>query len=287
MRLLRSAAAAAGICALVLAGCGDTSSVPGGGRVEHFDSGRKLTWPAPKLRDPKTVTLRDGKNDLRLDPKRDYVLKLPGNRPLRAEGGLRIYGGHNVVLVGGTVDVTDASPGVLLHAQTGTMHVEGVRFTGKRLTEGIDLDEGEGATVQLQNIYVDTVHGSYETNHADLMQAWAGPRKLLVDGFYGKTQYQGFFLLPEQHTDGPPPRLFDLRNVHIVAPTGGYALWRSPSNFPLRTSNVTVRPNLKKGGPDQWLWPKPSSGDPSWKSVRVGAPGRLAKRALSAGQSYP
>jgi hypothetical protein len=281
----RLAAATATIALAATGGCGGGTS--DSGTSSPPKGKQEVSWPAPKLDHPKTVELKDGKNDLQLDLHRDYVLKLPRDRPLDVPGGLRIYGGRNVVLIGGTVNVTDRSPGALLHDQTGTMHLEGVRFTGKQMTEGIDLDQSKGATVQIENVYVDTVHGSYATNHADLMQSWAGPRRLLIDGFYGRTQYQGFFLLPNQHYDGPPPKLFDLRNVYIDAPTGGYALWRSPSNFPLRVSNVFVRPNLQKGGRDQWLWPKPSTGDPSWRKVRVGAPAQVAKRTAAAGTSYP
>jgi hypothetical protein len=197
---------------------------------------------------------------------RDYVLKLPRGRPLIAPQGLSIWGGHNVVLVGGTIFVPDRSGAAQLQAQTGTIHIEGVRFSGPKLMEGIDLNEPRGATVELENLYIDTVHGSYTTNHADLIQSWAGPRRLLVDGLMGSTQYQGFFLLPNQLDKGPAPQLFDLRNVYINDRQGAYALWlQTKPRVPLHTAGVFVTPNPARTWRGWWLWPKP--GDATWSQV--------------------
>jgi hypothetical protein len=244
--------------------------------------------PGAAVAAPKTIKLRPGKTDLRLDPRQDYVLQLPRTRPLVAAGGLRIFGGRDVTMVGGTVHVPDAAAAALLHDQTGTIRIEGVRFTGRRLREGIDLWQTRGAVVQLVNISVATVHGSYATNHADLLQTWAGPRRLVVNGFEGSTEYQGFFLLPNQLYDGPAPELFDLRNVFIRAPRGAYVLWRSShASYPLRVHDVWVQPNRRRGGPNTWLWPRPSTGNTSWHGVHVGTPPRNELRRLrSAGLHY-
>ncbi len=245
-------------------------------------------WPAPPLHDPQTVQLTERNTNLRLDPRRDYLLRLPHGRALQAPHGLTIWGGHNVVLVGGTVNVPDRSGAALLEGQTGTIHIEGVRFTGPQLMEGFDLSEASGATVQLENIYLATVHGSYTTNHADLIQTWAGPRRLLVDGLVGSTEYQGFFLLPNQHDSGPPPELFDLRHVYINAAHGAYVLWRQTNpSFPLHLQDVVVTPERQRNSPDWWFWPKPSTGDRSWAAVRVeGAQPDSVGAVRSAGLSY-
>jgi hypothetical protein len=271
----------AGFAGLLFACGGRASAVAPGS-----EGGHGVTWPAPKLRDPITLAVRSGHTNLRLNPRRDYVLRLP-SRPLVAPGGLRISGGHHVVLVGGLIHVTGRAGGMLLQGQTGTIHIEGVRLTGRAMVEGIDLSEGAGAVVQLQNIWIDEVHGSQATNHADLIQTWAGPRRLRIDGFVGKTGYQGFFLLPNQHFRGPPPERFDLRNVFINAASGGYALWRQTKpGFPLSTRNVWVMPNARRSGRNLWLWPKPSSGDRSWKDVRAGRPLDLIRRVKAAGLDY-
>ncbi len=249
----------------------------------------KPAWPAPALHDPQVIQITSANTNVVLNGNRDYILKLPMGKPLQAPHGLTIAGGHNVVLVGGTVNVPDRSGAVQLEAQTGTIHIEGVRFTGPQLMEGFDLSESDKATVELENIYIDKVHGGFTTNHADLIQTWAGPGRLLVDGLWGSTQYQGFFLLPNQHYDGPPPTLFDLRNVYINDSQGGYALWLQTSpRVPLHLSNVAVTPNPVRTWRGWWLWPKPSTGDTTWNQVASthSPPAATHPRIASAGIDY-
>jgi hypothetical protein len=249
----------------------------------------RLPWPAPVLTRPETVRLTSANaGSLRLDSNRDYKLVLPANGPLRAPNGLRISGGHNVVLVGGTIDIPGHSGAGELQDQTGTIHLEGVRFTGTQLMEGLDLQE-PNATVELENIYFATVHGTYTTNHADLIQTWAGPKRLLIDGLYGTTQYQGFFLLPNQHYTGPAPQLFDFRNIYINDQGGAYALWLQTSpRVPLHVSNVNVTPNAARTWRGWWLWPKPVNGDTTWSQVKsaAAAPPPMAKQIATAGLGY-
>lgn len=273
------------LAAPAIAGCMSTQS-PG----ETVPSGAAaLAWPAPKLRNPTTITLTaHTPSRLELNPATDYVLRLPLGRPLDVPHGFEIVGGHNVVMVGGTLRIERPSGAMSLIDQTGTVHIEGVRFTGRHLLEGFDLSESRGATVELERVYVATVHGSRGTNHADLIQTWAGPRRLLIDGFVGSTDYQGFFLLPNQHDSGPAPKLFDLRNVHIDD-HGGYALWlQSSPHVPLHVSNVTVSPNPTKQQRDEWLWPKPSTST-IWHAVTASPtiPERVASLARAAGTRYP
>jgi hypothetical protein len=250
-------------------------------------SASRPAWPAPALHHPQVIQLTPGHTKLALNLHQEYVLKLPRGRPLVAPQGLSIWGGHNVVLIGGTVYVPGQSGAASLAAQTGTIHVEGVRFTGPRLMEGIDLSEPRGATVELENLYIATVHGSYTTNHADLIQSWAGPRRLLIDGLMGATQYQGFFLLPNQQFTGPAPQLFDLRNVYINDRQGAYALWlQTTPRVPLRTSGVYVTPNPTRSWRGWWVWPKP--GDATWNQVRsAGAsPSAIQARIARSGVNY-
>jgi hypothetical protein len=240
-------------------------------------------WDRPLLRDPLAVVADATHRDLRLDPDRDYVVSL-GSGAATIPGGLTISGGHDVVLDGGHIAVPDAAGGLTLKGQTGVTWVHNLRISGPQLMEGIDLDQREpGATVVLRNVLVDTVHGSAATNHADLLQTWAGPARLLVDGFTGSTEYQGFFLLPNQHFTGPPPQFFDLRHVDIDD-RGGYALWRATgSTWPLLLQDVHVRPNPAKPARDWWLWPKPSTGDASWSAVSGSAPTESFVRPGGAG----
>jgi hypothetical protein len=274
----------------LLAGCGSQtharSNGASRGRGENDLNGEPNPWPAPSMRSPVTIDLTPSRTNLTLKPNVDYVLNLPRDEPLRAPQGLHVDGGHNVVMTGGVVDVPDAARALYLSDQTGIVHIEGVRFTGKELTEGIDLSEARGATVELEDIVIPEVHGSYTTNHADLIQTWAGPKRLLVDGFAGSTDYQGFFLAPNQLYSGPPPRLFELRNVFIDDRVGDYALWRAPG-FPMKVEDVQIEPNPKRPERDYWLWPKPSTGSRDWDAVRVGTGGQALQDVSAAGLKYP
>ena len=119
---------------------------------------------------------------------------MPKDRPWIGE--LNIYGGRNVVLIGGEVRIPspeeDPSFGkgedgkqkrsrraVYLQGTTGTIHIEGLLISGEGLHEGFNVAEREpGCIVQLQNIRCETLHGSFSANHADVVQSWAGlPRR--------------------------------------------------------------------------------------------------------------
>ena len=241
-----------------------------------------LSWAPPALTDPITLTVSDTKHNFKLDVAKDYLIKMPAT-PLKARGGLTISGGRNVVLIGGAIEAPSAKDApkatdrraVYLKGQAGTVHIEGLHIKGDDLAEAFNLDERLGAIVQLQNIRIETVHGSFSGHHADLVQTWAGPAELRIDRFTGFTDYQGFFLLPNQHfTDGPKPKLFDFRHINLTgSEKSAYLLW-SPGEkaMPVTLKEVWLKPNPKKTNRDQFLWPKPSSGDKSWEAVQVGTP---------------
>lgn len=255
---------------------------------------RPLSWAPPKLDKPETVQLGERRSHgLKLKKDRDYVVKLPADRPFVGE--LNIYGGRNVVIIGGEIRIPDGAEdpeyaegtkksrrAVYLQGSTGTVHVEGVHITGRGLQEGFNIAEREpGCVVQLQNIRVELLHGSYAKNHADVIQSWAGPAELRIDGLTGLTEYQGFFLLPNQHfpldKGGFLPKKWDFRNVNILGDLekSAYMLW-VPDNhgFPVEIDNVWVRPAARaKGSRDLFLWPKPNAkGDKTWEKVKEGVP---------------
>ena len=263
--------AAVAIAVLVLFGSSDDRERSRAG------TGPKLAWKPPALTDPQTVRPTASDRTLELDPGRDYRVDMP-DEPLSGPGGLSITGGRNVVLIGGTIDIAlngaepaiTARRGLFLQGQTGTVHVEGLLIRGRDLSEGIDLDQRAGATVQLQNIRVEGVHAldekHFSDNHPDVVQTWAGPAELRVDRLTGSTDYQGFFLHPTQFIR-EPPRLFDLRHVEIEGgPTSQYLLWQA-APFPLDIADVWIRP-ARGRPPAQTLWPAPEA----WRGVRTGAP---------------
>lgn len=276
------------LCAVVLH-ASIASSAPGGKAAAA-----KLSWAPPKLDHPETIELGDHRDwGLKLKKDRDFIIKLPKDRPFIGE--LNIYGGHNVVLIGGEIRIPDGEENpdyaegrkkskraVYIQGSTGTVHIEGIHITGKGLHEGFNIAEREpGCIVQLQNIRVELLHGSYSKNHADVIQSWAGPAELRIDRLTGFTEYQGFFLLPNQHfpldKGGFLPTKWDFRNINLVGDLqkSAYMLW-CPDNhgFPIEITNVWVRPaEKKKGDRDAFLWPKPKAkGDKTWEKVKVGIP---------------
>ena len=64
--------------------------------------GPALTWAPPALTAPETIPVTTANRQLRLDDAKDYVLDL-GDVPI--QGGVRITGGHHVVIVGGHIEI--------------------------------------------------------------------------------------------------------------------------------------------------------------------------------------
>lgn len=238
-------------------------------------------WDEPALSDPTTIELSPTNYVLSLSDSQDYVLECPSGG-LTLPSSLNVAGGHNVVLQNCDVELSNPDWAARFSYQTGTLWVEGVHFGGAQLTGGIQFQE-PGATVVLRDVLFDTVYGSQSTNHAELIQTWAGPARLLIDGLTGSTTYQGLFLLPDQYDSGPPPTVIDLRHIDIDDSQGAYALWLgdvagSPSNdesgaiLTWNVEDVYVVPNPARTWPGWWLMPQPSTGDPTWDNAMAGSP---------------
>src|SRR5690606_19980923 len=69
------------------------------------------------------------------------------------------------------------------------------------------------AVVQVQNIRVENLTGSYNSEHADLIQPWGGVRELRVDRLTGSTNYQGFYLV---QTQSGSIGTVTIRNVNLI-----------------------------------------------------------------------
>jgi hypothetical protein len=248
-------------------------------------SSAALKFSPPALVNPVTMAFPEGAASVVLDTTKDYVLTLPSGRALKNTHGLTITGGRNVVVIGGTVDVGDGVTGIRRAAYlskatpAGTTYIEGVRFissTQGSLTEGIDL-ASPGARVVLQNVAIGSpLAGSYATNHADAIQAWGGPAVLEVDGFTATTGYQGFFLLPNQHSTAAVQD-WSLNRIQLTGTPSGYMLWRDSGTYAIDCTDVYVTgSHIANGG----LWPNAAA----WKGVTVGvAPTTFA---ATAGDGY-
>jgi hypothetical protein len=177
-------------------------------------------------------------------------------------------GGRNVVFENCDIDLTNPDWAGRFSDQSGTLWIHDVHFGGADLTGGVQLQE-PGATVVMRDVLFDKVYGSQSTNHAELIQTWAGPGRLLIDGLTGSTTYQGLFLLPNQHYDGPPPTVFDLRHIDIDDSQGAYALWLGDvSDSPDGDASGAI---LTWNVQDVYVVPN-STGDPTWDSAQSGAP---------------
>jgi hypothetical protein len=238
-------------------------------------------WDRPSLSDPTTVQISDANHVLVLSQSQDYIVQCPPGT-LDLSAALNIWGGHNVVLEDCDFELTNADWAARFSNQTGTLWVHDVHFGGADLTGGIQMQE-PGATVVMRDILFDKVYGSLDTNHAELIQTWAGPSRLMIDGLTGSTTYQGLFLEPNQFDSGPPPAVFDLRHIDIDDSQGAYALWLGAVNgsppgdesaaiLTWNLQDVFVVPNPARTWPGWWLWPQPSTGDPTWDGVNAGAP---------------
>jgi len=192
----------------------DVEVVPGGGGGGGVippvsdGTGAKLQWrPHPDYRSFKIRNVTAGKNSL--DVGTDYLLVWP-DTPLRS--GVQIVGGRNIASFGGHIQPTTLnSPGqrgVQIHGGASgnsnrLIHIEGLLINGE-INEGVNIDLNGGLNVEihLSNMLIGSssrpLHGTYSGHHADLVQWWNGPHKLMIDGLTGYTDYQGFMMQPHQ-----------------------------------------------------------------------------------------
>jgi hypothetical protein len=244
-------------------------------------------WAEPSLASPTTLTITNQNRNLVLDQRKDYILECPVGS-VRLTWALVVWGGHNVVFQNCHIDVTIPNWAGAFKDQTGTLWIHDVHFGGRHLHGGVQLQE-PGATVVMRDVLFDRVYGSYTTDHAECVQTWAGPRRLLVDGLTCPTSYQGLFLLPNQFDSGSAPRMFDLRHVDIDDSRGAYALWLGDvkggmSAMRLHLQDIYVTPNPARVWRGWWLWPQPPAR--TWGHVMAGAPpGRHYVHATPGGAS--
>jgi hypothetical protein len=248
-----------------LAGCGGGATAT----VAAQGSGPRLRWAPPHLDDPVTIRLGDGYTTSRLPPDQDAVIELPDTVK---RGGVTIEGGHDVVIVGGQIAIPQGTPmgiennrfrtGVYIKGATGTVHVEGVRLAAGRGVEWDAVDvAAPRATVQLENIRADRLHGSLDGFHADVVQPWGGVRNLRIDRLTASSDYQGVTI----PVDAGPIGRAELGNVDVSglgdgSGGGGHLLWLTSGtegcdSYPvqLRRFYVEPRPQAKFS---KSVWPQ-------------------------------
>jgi hypothetical protein len=248
------------LASLLLAGCGGANADP---------PAELLRWPPPTLSNPERIELSQGYTHTTLALDQDATIQLPAGKKL---GGVTIEGGNDIVIIGGEIDVPASSSdagsgnryrtGLYVKGATGTVHVEGIRFGGSRGAEWDAVDiASPSATVQLENIRVDHVRGSFAGLHGDVVQPWGGVRSLRIDRMTASSNYQGL-MIP---ADLGPIREADLSHVDLHGldrrvEKGGHLLWLTSgasgcAAYPVRLKQVYVEPrsDLSLGGS---VWPE-------------------------------
>jgi hypothetical protein len=193
-------------------------------------SSNPLKWPAPSLVDPVTITLAAGQTSTVLDPKIDYIVKLPAEKKV---GATELIGGHHVVIIGGHVTVPGDEPqkepkishfaAFHLKHQTGTVHIEGVLIDNSAGGSGWDafFTNCPKAIVQIQNVRVEGLSGTFKGHHADICQIGHGVGELRIDRLTGTSDYQGLFLKIEENLRGKK-RFGDMKfsRINLIAIPG-------------------------------------------------------------------
>ncbi len=229
--------------------------------VSGSASAATLRWPQPTLVNPVTVTLGTGYTHTMLSTTRDYIVKLPATQK---RGGTWLEGGHNIVIVGGSITIpatmtaaatTSAQQtAIYVKGATGTVHIQGVLIDGAGggQFDGIDVNAPQ-ATVQLQYDRIINIRGGESSWHGDVVQPWGGVKSLRVDHFTGSSNYQGLFLDPSAGAIGS----VQLSNVNLVATTtgpldgGGVLLWLNNEASTCTKYPITLE--------NTWLAPRPGS----------------------------
>lgn len=248
------------LAALLLAGCGGADSDP---------SGELLRWPPPILSDPERIEVSEGYTHITLAPDEDATIHLPAGKK---RGGVTVEGGNDIVIIGGEIAVPASSEdaglesrhrtGLYIKGATGTVHVEGIRFGG---AEGAEWDAvaiaAPAATVQLENIRVDHVRGSFAGLHGDVVQPWGGVESLRIDRMTASSNYQGLMIPTDLGPIGEADLSHvDLRGLDQDAEKGGHLLWLTSgasgcAAYPVRLRRLYVEPrsDLSLGGS---VWPE-------------------------------
>lgn len=240
--------------------------------------GGLLTWSPPACGGAdglacQTINLTNtgGPQNPSLASNVDYKIVLP-SVPLTG-GTLKISGGHNVIVIGGEIDLVNpcsdsgtACPGqangaIYVNRTTpGEVYLEGIRIHNTQIAadtgatcpgggtscstaDGIDVNtEGTSTppTIVMQNMLVDGISGcSGGADHADVLQPYqAGGSVIEVDHFTGTTNCQGFQIDPDLSSGNPP-------------------------NYTIKNANIDVLNNPYSGNHNRYAW---------WLTAGTGCP---------------
>lgn len=208
---------------------------------------------------------------LGLDYSRDWIVKLPS---VPVVGGLDIDGGHNVIIIGGEIDLTtpcttdtNVCHGINMSrnsSSTGEVYIEGVliknpdpthsQYTG----DGIDVNTSATPNITLENVRVQGIDGCAANGfsaHADVFQPYGAQGAAIhVDHLTGTTDFQGMQINPDTAT--PSSGVYKNVNIDVLpnshagcsSSNGSYAWWLTRGNtsttYPMTLVNAyAAEPN--------------------------------------------
>lgn len=211
-----------------------------------------LRWAPPKLVNPTTIQLGTGQSGVKLDNNKDYIIKFPAAKKV---GGTALFGGRNIVIMGGHVTIPAENTGkggnlqraLFITGNQGTVHVEGLLVDGSGGGESDAIAiESPNSIVQIQNLRVNGIIGSNNTWHADMVQPWGGVKELRIDRLTGSSYYQGLQIPEDKGAIGKS--IVSHVNMSILTPSsgvsGGQAIWLSHycKTYPIELDEVYVQP---------------------------------------------
>ncbi|TYP87182.1 hypothetical protein BD833_107122 [Blastococcus xanthinilyticus] len=213
-------------------------------------------YPVTKITSTTSVTTVGAKGG-------DVRIELDPSRPV---GPITIANCRNAVIMGGQINVlptarigTDDQRAIYVHKCTGTVHIEGVLINGNvagSQADGIAVNAPE-ATVQIQNVRMDALRGTYTVNHADVFQPWGGVKEYRIDRLTGSTNYQGIQVRKDLGAIGRGT----IRNANVgsseVNPIerGGQFIRIDCNTYPLSLEGVYINP--RSGRPMGYsVWPQ-------------------------------
>lgn len=176
-----------------------------------------LHWSPPQLDNPTIINLSAGATSITLNPNKDYIIRFPNTKKI---GYTWISGGRNIVILGGHLTTpfgytqTSERRALYIKEATGTVHIEGLLIdsSGGGEHDAIAINAPD-AIVQIQNVRVENLKGSYASEHSDIIQPWGGVKELRVDRLTGSTNYQGFYLV---QTQSASIGHVDIRNTNLI-----------------------------------------------------------------------
>lgn len=192
------------------------------------------------------VWLGAGPSHTRMDPDADYIVMLPDGQKA---GPTILEGGRDVVVPGGHIvmegDTAEDQRAIYIKDATGTVQIRDMFIEGR---DEIAFDaiaiSAPDAVVELFNIRVEGVSGTFAGFHGDIVQPFGGVRELFVNGLTGRSNYQGFYLA---ETNGIIGSVI-LRNVDLAYTENPenettYLLWLDDcAPYPVRLENVYIEP---------------------------------------------